>query len=320
MIEMKMLTAEQKKRHLEALKIRRPKFSVENDILNAVPQIIASYGGKVTVRQVFYKLLGMTGSNGKPILSNTSNQYTQMDKTLTKLREEGKLSFYSFEDRSREELGTKDIGFSNPNNFLTLAEKGFRESWKQFDRRMWEDQPNRLFILLEKATLSRVFENALSHYRIKIYVGHGYESGTKMKQLADECLPDKNNIVLHFSDYDPSGVHMTKDARDRLTNYGAKNLTVKRKALTPNLVKWAKNYFGYSLPFNPWKVKDPRSYKYPIMATELDALDPRDLRKIIIHSVRLEIDSSKWLVKKQQIDKERKILEKRLKNAIINIP
>lgn len=320
MVEMKMLTAEQKKRHLLALKTRRPKNQVENDILNAVPQIISAYGGKVTVRQVFYKLLGMNGSDGKPIVWNSSNQYKQMDKTLTKLRENGKLSFYSFEDRSREELGTEDREFGDINKFLMLSERGFRESWRQFDRRMWKDQPNRVFILLEKDTLSKVFEDALASYRIKIYVGHGYESSTKMKQLADECLSDKNNIVLHFSDYDPSGVHMTKDARDRLTNYGAQNLTVKRRALTPNLIKWSSKYFGYSLPFNPFKVKDPRSYKYPIMATELDALDPRDLRKIIVHSVRLEIDSSKWLAKKQQIDSERMILEKKLKNAVIRIP
>jgi len=310
----KMLTPEQRKKYLLALKTRRPRNQVENDILNAVPQIISTYGGKVTVRQVFYKLLGMNGSDGKPILWNSTNQYTQMDKTLTKLREDGRLSFYSFEDRSRNELGTSDCGYFDTKDFLRSMERNFKESSWQYDLRMWNDQPNRVFVLLEKDTLSRIFEDALSYYRVKIYIGHGYESGTKMKQLADECSDDKDNVVLHFSDYDPSGIDMRRDAEERLTDYGAKNLKVKRRALTPNQIK------RFNLPFSPWKVKDPRSYKYPVMATELDALDPNELRKLIIQAIRLEIDKTTWLAKKTQIKKERQILEKRLKNAIVKIP
>ena len=199
-------------------------------------------------------------------------------------------------------------------DFLRSMEQSFRISSYRYDLEMWEDQPNRVFVLLEKDTLSKLFENALSYYRVKIYIGHGYESATKMKQLADECLPDKNNIVLHFADYDPSGLDMTRDAKERLTDYGASNLEVKRRALFAYQVK------NYQLPFNPWKVKDPRSYKYPIMATELDALDPMELRKLIIQAIRLEIDDTKWLVKKTRIKTERQILEKRLQNAVVKIP
>ena len=132
----------------------------------------------------------------------------------------------------------------------------------------------------------------------------GYASYTYVKAALEKLPADKDVIVLHFADHDPSGIDMTRDLAERLRRYGGWNVEVERVALTFDQVK------EYGLMPNPTKAADPRSRNYVInygaSCWELDAIEPSELQKLVLEALESRIDLDQWEDSEKRLETERK--------------
>jgi hypothetical protein len=121
---------------------------------------------------------------------------------------------------------------------------------------------------------------------------HGFTSATTVYEAAQDD-DGRELLVLYVGDYDPSGLFMSEhDLPDRLSEYDADHITVKRIALTSDQVT--------DLPSFPTadKKKDPR-YKWfranhGDRCWELDAMDPNALRDCVEEAIRELIEPVAW--------------------------
>lgn len=309
----KMLTPQQKARHLASLKTRMPRGQRTALVVNETNKLFQTFP-LMTIRQIYYQLVA------KNIIPNTSNYYGGMDDILVSARERGTIDWRHIVDRSRQVLEERDYDMINYNDFLTGLVGLFREGSKHWSISLWNDQPNRVFILLEKDSLSQLVYDLVKEFRIPVYVCHGYTSFTKMKELALRCDGSKHSVVILLSDYDPSGRDMKRDAKDRLARYGALDFEVKRIGITLNQILNKKLPYKPSAAIQPKLIHDPRAKKYGINhIVELDALSPSDLRSIVRGAVKHYMDKNAYLQWKSQMQKDQKALEQSLLNAKIEI-
>jgi hypothetical protein len=140
----------------------------------------------------------------------------------------------------------------------------------------------------------------LDEYGVPFFPVHGFNSATKMHELAEGIAGDeRHTALLYVGDYDPSGMYMSElDLPGRLNEYGAgsyeDDYTIRRVALTDADVQDGK------LPSfeAETKQKDPR-YRwfvshYGEKAWELDAMNPNDLRDRLKQEVEHYINPDDW--------------------------
>ena len=110
-------------------------------------------------------------------------------------------------------------------------------------------------------------------------------------------------MILYLGDHDPSGLDMVRDIRDRLKEFGLRNLTVKHIALT-----W-EQIGEHEPPPNPAKFTDPRSQwymdKFGLDSWEVDALPPNILEQLLKDTIEVHIDVDKFEEKLAEEDDDR---------------
>lgn len=286
------------------------------ELVKAVNTILSEYTIKLTLRQIYYRLVA------KNLIPNTKSSYKGLSKQLVIAREKGDVNDRRIEDRSRKVQGYGDYGHEDLEEFLTSAVEDLKDAWSNFTRHLWKDQPNKVIVALEKDALSRLFLNVADKYRVQVYATRGYGSYTFVNDMAGDLEVDKENVILYFGDYDPSGRDIERDLKDRLVRYyGRANFTVVRIALKEEQIH------EYDLPPMPEDAetlakleRDPRSKTYGLeFAVELDALEPPILQGLIDNSILAQIDQDKWNAIIEQIKADREELREKLANATINI-
>jgi hypothetical protein len=284
------------------------------DIVVAVNKITQQYTIKLTLRQIFYRLVS------KKLIPNTLSSYKGLSSMLVKAREERKVDEDRIEDRTRKPRGKKDFGWDSPEDFLTQLQNDVRNSWKNYTKTYWEGQPERIIIGLEKDALSKLFEEVINPYNIQLFPTKGYGSYTFIRDIAKCCHYKEPTTVLYFGDLDPSGKDIKRDFNRRVLLYGAKNIKdIRRIAITEDQVK------QYDLPKRPDDKKtlaklrrDTRTAKYGMeYAVELDALEPEVLQKIIRDEVGKHIVWGIWNKRQAEIEEGRKLLKERVEKVEI---
>jgi len=275
-----------------------------NDILN-------QYTMKLTLRQIYYRLVA---SYGYP---NTNSAYTQLSKQLVKSRERGDIDETRIEDRSREFLGG-DYPFDNLEEFITYQFKTFFNSPNYYARKLWTSQPKYVIVWVEKDALSRVISVEADKYNVITCPSRGYASYTYIKEALAMLPEDKEIIILHFADHDPSGLDMTRDLENRISEYSNLNITVERVALNYDQIQ------RYEFPPNPTKRADPRAENYIAEygneCWERDAIEPVELQRMVSEAIESHIDSDLWNQTLEQIRQEREKLREMfssIKNLLI---
>lgn len=280
------------------------------ELIKAVNTILSQYTMKLTLRQIYYRLVSVYS------LPNTKSSYKGLSKQLVIAREKGDVDDRRIEDRSRKVQGKGDYGFDNINDFIRAQVNDFKESWDNFSKPMWDDQPHKVIVALEKDALSRLFLDVAQGFRVQVYATRGYGSYTFVNDMAGDLYTgdDKDNVILYFGDYDPSGRDIERDLKDRLVRYYRReNFTVVRIALTPEQIE------EYKLPPMPEDAetlaklnRDTRTKIYGLeYAVELDAIEPSILQGLIRRAIVEQIDSDKWTAQKQKIDEETKELQEK---------
>jgi hypothetical protein len=249
------------------------------DLLEACKEIIEKTR-PLTVRGVCYRLFV-----AKLIDSMAVANTQKISRLLVRAREEGEIPWEWIVDESRQTIIWQQ--------YADLEEFGSElEDW--YRRDFWAHQGIRLLVISEKATVKGILHPVVGRYGVNFLPVHGFNSATKMYELAQSIANDgRRTVILYVGDYDPSGLFMSEmDLPQRLRDYGAGGYSLYRIALDAFDVR--------GLPSFPVsdKKKDPRYSwfveRYGQRAWELDAMDPNNLRERVEDWIKRFIDSDEW--------------------------
>jgi hypothetical protein len=241
------------------------------ELIGAVNTIIKEYsrqGYDMTLRQVYYQLVS------RDIIPNKQTEYKRLGGIISDARRAGLIDWHAIVDRTRNLRGNSH--WDDPAQIVAACAHSFKLD-------LWENQPVRIEIWIEKDALAGVFDRVASEEDVAYFSCRGYTSDSEMwsaaQRLAAYQKGGQQPIVLHFGDHDPSGIDMTRDIEDRLRLFGAHTAEVRRLALTMDQID------QYNPPPNPAKDSDARfqgyQERYGNESWELDALNPTVLGDLV---------------------------------------
>ncbi len=291
------------------------------EIIPIVNNVLSQYDFKLTVRQIYYRLI----SDPYSLFDNNRNNYTGFDRILTRAREEGLIDWTRIEDRTRQSLGGEGhIEEETPEEFMQSYLWTFKNCYNYYDKKMWTSQQNFIEVWVEKDALSSLVAQVCDKYRVLTFPSRGYSSFTKVKEgigrlhknteiiseKPGEPITNKPTYVLHLTDLDPSGLGMTQDLKKRLLKYQADFIKVRRIGLDISQVT------KFNLRPNPVKQADTRTADYVQVygsdCWELDALPPDELQKIITREIKKYIDKKAWKDTEEEIEKGKEEIKDRI--------
>jgi len=248
-------------------------------IVERVREILGEYEFPMTLRGIFYRLVS------EQLLVNTRSEYSQLSDKLARAREQGQIPWDSIVDLTREPIV--------PSTWADLGE--FAETVRgAFRLEVWERQPAYVEIWLEKRALSELFRRVCAPYAVRLMVGVGYSSATFVHDGADHLrriAAEKPVRIYDFGDFDPGGLDIARDVRERLSRYGAE-AEYQRVALT-----WAQ-VEEHKLPPVMTKPTDSRApafiAEHGDVAVELDALPPNALEELVQAAILESLDMSQF--------------------------
>lgn len=278
---------------------RKSTLALIETINGVVDEYIAG-GYTLTTRQVYYQLVA------RGFIENTQASYKKIAQTINDAKLAGLIDWDALEDRTRAFINR--TRWDSPQQILNSAVKGYHED-------LWDNQENRVFVIIEKEALVGVLQNTCYRRDVPLLAARGYPSGSVLREFAiNQLLPamysGQTCHILHLGDHDPSGIDMTRDLTERLEmfteNYGS--LYLKRIALNMDQVEEIKP------PENPAKSTDARfdSYYqlYGESSWELDALSPEYLNKLVLTELDDLTDNEAYELTTARIESEQAKLQK----------
>lgn len=263
------------------------------DRMNAIIEEYQDAGYTLTVRQLYYQLVA------RDIIPNNEKSYKQTTSIVNDARVAGLIDWDAIEDRTRsfEERSR----WQRPQDILSA-------SARQYHTDPWALQDKRLFLVVEKEALSGVFGRVCHDYDVPLLSARGYPSASVMRDFAKREIEqgdEKDIVILHFGDHDPSGIDMTRDLEERFALFGWNGpFELKRMALNYDQIEELKP------PPNPAKATDARFVNYRkrfgTSSWELDALSPSVLSKMAEDEILSHIDSKKWSKWEKSVDAARR--------------
>lgn len=295
-------------------------FSASSEeVISRADRIIGEYqrqGFNLTLRQLYYQFVA------RGLLQNKFTEYKRLGDIINDGRLAGRIDWSAIEDRTRW-LREGDHDHGDPDTWLGRVANDFQKS-------RWDDQPYRVEVWVEKDALAGVIESACDPLNVPWFACRGYASQSEIwgaaQRLGDHIRNGKQVVILHLGDHDPSGIDMTRDIENRLSNFlfhdwaravigglgdleeaelrerlaiarengdgWDKQLEIRRLALNMDQVE------QYQPPPNFAKITDSRAKgyinDYGTESWELDALDPATLSALITDAIEPLIHRDLW--------------------------
>lgn len=263
------------------------------DKANALARTYAAQGFSLTLRQLYYQFVA------RGWIPNKDTEYENLGSVLNDARLAGLFDWNHITDRTRNVRGGDGV-MTDPADVIEPA-------W--YAMALWEGQPQRVEVWVEKDALVDVVGQAAGGLRVPYFSCRGYTSvselwsaAQRIERYLDEGVDDVT--ILHLGDHDPSGIDMTRDIRDRLSlfidgdGYDSSLLTIDRIALNMPQIE------QYNPPPNPAKLTDSRAGQYVnrfgYESWELDALEPRVLRDLIREGIRAKLNPDLWAQRREK--------------------
>jgi len=245
---------------------------------NAIAADYRRQGFNLTLRQLYYQFVS------RDLLPNRDESYKRLGKIINDARLAGLMDWSYIEDRTRNVSGAFG-GYRDPGHYLGEVADGYIEP-------IWRGQEYRPEVWVEKEALADVVRQACGPDRVPYFSCRGYVSQSEMYAAAKRFQTRRRQghipVVIHLGDHDPSGIDMTRDIEDRLSQMALGYVEVRRIALNMDQVE------QYGPPPNPAKLTDSRGSDYVDRfgseSWELDALDPSTLTQLIQDELETVID------------------------------
>lgn len=270
------------------------------EIANSILSEYAADGFDLTLRQLYYQLIGRdlfpesyVDDNGT---KNNKQSYNKLGAIISKARDAGMIDWSSIVDRGREI--DERPHWSDVTDFITSVAP-------QFAMDLWEDQPTRVEVWVEKDALSDIVRRACLPWDVPYLACKGYVSASaiwdagcnRIKKAWNER--DQSTVIIHLGDHDPSGVDMTRDISERLQKYASASASHERHDCFPEVRRIAltmEQVERYNPPPNFAKESDSRYTAYRANhgedSWELDALEPRVIVDLIDSEIADIVDTS----------------------------
>jgi hypothetical protein len=228
-------------------------------VLDRAAAIAASYSTRVTLRQLFYRLVAAG------LLPNTLSAYKHLSARTAEARRAG--WFPPFMDRTR-----------SIHRYRTFTSESAARAWVRaiYRRDRTEGQEWSVYLGVEKAGIVEQLRDWFGELGVPILALGGYSSQTYVDDVAgDVSAQGRPAVLLYAGDHDPSGEDIDRDFLERTGCF----TTDVRVALSAEQVQ------SYGLPPQPGKETDSRAAGFiarhgELVQVELDALDPDDLRAL----------------------------------------
>lgn len=263
------------------------------NIIDQAREILEAFN-PMTLRQVYYQLVS------RQVIENNRSTYQAVSNALVDARREGIIPWDWMEDRTRKP--SIWAMYDSPADFAWHMKYRYKKD-------VWNTQPARVEVWLEKDALSGLFKDIVGHYGVTLCVGRGYDGWDSIHNAAERYGAGEDVTVLYFGDFDPSGEDMARSLRDRLADLGSRP-TIDKKALTLEDIR------RYNLPPNFTKATDTRSAghiaKYGDVSVELDALPPTVLQARLREEVERHMDMEAFNACQEQERIDRELIVKKL--------
>jgi hypothetical protein len=294
-------------------KIRYKGKRFRDDALSVIAQAnvilddYAAQGFDLTLRQLYYQFVA------RGLIRNKQSEYNRLGNIVNDARLAGLIDWNHITDRTRNLRALPH--WDDPADAI--------QDWtrRYFGIDLWEDQPTRIEVWIEKDALVGVIAGVCNELDIPYFSCRGYTSQSEMwaaaQRLRGYLSAGQDVRILHLGDHDPSGIDMTRDIEERLSLFLAShaywgdisgtptfadghapfvwvgtNFAVDRIALTMEQIE------EHDPPPNPAKLTDSRAQdyirNYGDESWELDALPPDYLANLIRTSVEAYIDSDAY--------------------------
>jgi hypothetical protein len=256
-------------------------------IIDSAAEIVRGYDTRVTLRQLFYRLVAAQ------VLPNTEYHYKHLSELTAEARRTN--GFPALLDSTRGI--SRATCFDGPEEARAWLARFYR-------RDRTEGQSKAIYLGVEKAGLVALLESWYWDLGIPIAALKGYGSQTYMDEIAEAIAEQERPALMFYAgDYDSSGEDIQRDLEKRCPT-----LTVQRVALSGEQVK------EYDLPENPGKTNDPRSAGFKerhgkLVQVEVDALPPETLKALFDAALDAEWDTSYWERSVRREKRDRKMLE-----------
>lgn len=263
--------------------------------VNEICRDFTRRGYSITLRQLHYQFVSR---NYHP---NTDLAYSALGDLVSKGRRAGLIDWHHVEDRTR---------FVRAMTHWGAPEDIIRAATSQYRVDLWDGQPTRVEVWVEKDALIDVVARAANRWDVSHLSCRGYMSDSEMwsaaQRLDGHLHDDADSVVLlHLGDHDPSGLDMTRDIEARLQMFMRRGdrLEVRRIALNMDQIE------RYAPPPNPAKLSDGRAPAYIAehgpSSWELDALDPDVLVALVESEVAGEVDMDMFEARRAEADRQR---------------
>jgi hypothetical protein len=246
-------------------------------LLEKIDSILVDYeaqGYDLSLRQLYYQLVAAN------IIPNSERSYKNVGSLVDDARKAGLIDWDVIKDRGREMV--QNSHWDNPSDILNSCASQF-----QIDK--WADQENYVEVMVEKQALEGVLEPVCKRLDIPFTANKGYSSSSAIYEASRRFLErrnqDKNLFIIYLGDHDPSGVDMTRDVSERLNLFvrAIDDIEVQRIALNIDQIQ------RLNPPENPAKLSDSRANEYirkfGRSSWELDAIEPRQLARLVEKAV-----------------------------------
>ena len=243
------------------------------ELINGILDEYREMNFTLTVRQLYYQMVA------RDYIPNSQKEYKKIIPLLTNGRLAGLIDWNAIEDRTRNLTG--NAWFTDPAHAIRSVIYRYR-----IDK--WQNQPNRVEVWIEKDALAGVIAPVCGRLDVDYFSCRGYVSLSEMwkagaKRIRSRHKRGQETVILHLGDHDPSGIDMTRDIEDRLSQFAGFPVEVNRIALNWDQIQL------YNPPPNFAKVTGSRApgyiKKFGDRSWELDALRPEDMAELIRTSV-----------------------------------
>jgi hypothetical protein len=178
------------------------------DLINSIIKEYQKDGYTLTLRQLYYQLVT------RDIIPNIQSEYAKLSKLLKEGRMAGVVDWDAIEDRLRKP--SVPSSWNSPKSILQSA-------LYSYARPRQKGQNNYLEVWVEKDALSGVLKRVTELYHVPILVNRGYSSVSAMYDSYERFLrafkENQKIRILYLGDYDPSGIDMIRDIRDRIKEF-----------------------------------------------------------------------------------------------------
>ena len=253
-----------------SIKRKRRTKSELDDVKESILGIIAE-NDSMTVRQLFYQMVS------RGLIDKSEREYNNtVSRLATQMRKFGEMPYDAIADNTR--------WMRKPASHSSL--EGFLEQQQRFYRRdLWQDQDAYVEIWLEKDALAGVLYDVTGHWDVPLMVCRGYASISFLWSAAETIkLEGKPTFLYYFGDCDPSGRDIPRAVEKSLREMSGADITFEVVAVTDQQIE------EMNLPTRPTKKTDSRSKNFEGESVEVDAIPPKELKRICRSLIEQHID------------------------------